>query len=238
MDKYKNSFQESKPRSQKNEELYGNIYSRDLTSSEKTLNNEKEIDLANIGDLLREREGYGKVKDLKDLLPSEKTEEKFNPKYYQDIDEKIYDINEMLKKARNQNEDLEREKYRKLINTQYNILSKLDLSEPFESEEMDTTFFTRDKLKNLDLLEELKGEEGTVLTEAVKTTDCEKYLNSKDENLFYTGYKNFSTQDFEEIKELKNKVKKNNGLIKFLIVLLVLIFISIIGLISYTIFFR
>ena len=240
MDKYKNSFQESKPRSQKNEELYGNIYSRDLTSSEKTLNNEKEIDLANIGDLLREREGYGKVKDLKDLLPSEKTEEKFNPKYYQDIDEKIYDINEMLKKARNQNEDLEREKYRKLMNTQYNILSKLDLNEQFEADEMDTTFFTREKLKNTDLLEELKGDEGTILTEAVKAEDCKKYLDSKEspENLFYTGYKNFSTEDFEEIQDLKNKVKKNNGLIKFLIVILILIFLVIIGLISYTVFLR
>ena len=240
MDRHRNSRQELKPRSQQNEELYGSIYTRDLLSSEKPLNNEKEIDLSNIKDLMIEREGYSRVKDLKDLLSSEKIEDKYDQKYYQDIDNKIYDINEMLKKARSQNEDLEREKYRKLMNTQYDILSKLDLNEQFETDEMDTTFFTREKLKNTDLLEELKGDEGTILTEAVKAEDCKKYLDSKEspENLFYTGYKNFSTEDFEEIQDLKNKVKKNNGLIKFLIVILILIFLVIIGLISYTVFLR
>ncbi|MFA5696780.1 MAG: hypothetical protein WC917_05080 [Bacilli bacterium] len=240
MDRHRNSRQEPKPRSQQNEELYGSIYTRDLLSSEKPLNNEKEIDLSNIKDLMIEREGYSRVKDLKDLLSSEKIEDKYDQKYYQDIDNKIYDINEMLKQARSQNEDLEREKYRKLMNTQYDILSKLDLNEQFETDEMDTTFFTREKLKNTDLLEELKGDEGTILTEAVKAEDCKKYLDSKEspENLFYTGYKNFSTEDFEEIQDLKNKVKKNNGLIKFLIVILILIFLVIIGLISYTVFLR
>lgn len=240
MDRHRNSRQEPKPRSQQNEELYGSIYTRDLLSSEKSLNNEKEIDLSNIKDLMIEREGYSRVKDLKDLLSSEKIEDKYDQKYYQDIDNKIYDINEMLKQARSQNEDLEREKYRKLMNTQYDILSKLDLNEQFETDEMDTTFFTREKLKNTDLLEELKGDEGTILTEAVKAEDCKKYLDSKEspENLFYTGYKNFSTEDFEEIQDLKNKVKKNNGLIKFLIVILILIFLVIIGLISYTVFLR
>jgi len=240
MDRHRNSRQELKPRSQQNEELYGSIYTRDLLSSEKPLNNEKEIDLSNIKDLMIEREGYSRVKDLKDLLSFEKIEDKYDQKYYQDIDNKIYDINEMLKKARSQNEDLEREKYRKLMNTQYDILSKLDLNEQFETDEMDTTFFTREKLKNTDLLEELKGDEGTILTEAVKAEDCKKYLDSKEspENLFYTGYKNFSTEDFEEIQDLKNKVKKNNGLIKFLIVILILIFLVIIGLISYTVFLR
>jgi len=240
MDRHRNSRQEPKPRSQQNEELYGSIYTRDLLSSEKPLNNEKEIDLSNIKDLMIEREGYSRVKDLKDLLSSEKIEDKYDQKYYQDIDNKIYDINEMLKQARSQNEDLEREKYRKLMNTQYDILGKLDLNEQFETDEMDTTFFTREKLKNTDLLEELKGDEGTILTEAVKAEDCKKYLDSKEspENLFYTGYKNFSTEDFEEIQDLKNKVKKNNGLIKFLIVILILIFLVIIGLISYTVFLR
>ena len=240
MDRHRNSRQEPKPRSQQNEELYGSIYTRDLLSSEKPLNNEKEIDLSNIKDLMIEREGYSRVKDLKDLLSFKKIEDKYDQKYYQDIDNKIYDINEMLKQARSQNEDLEREKYRKLMNTQYDILSKLDLNEKFETDVMDTTFFTREKLKNTDLLEELKGDEGTILTEAVKAEDCKKYLDSKEspENLFYTGYKNFSTEDFEEIQDLKNKVKKNNGLIKFLIVILILIFLVIIGLISYTVFLR
>ncbi|NLD79251.1 MAG: hypothetical protein GX641_02885, partial [Mollicutes bacterium] len=136
MDRHRNSRQELKPRSQQNEELYGSIYTRDLLSSEKPLNNEKEIDLSNIKDLMIEREGYSRVKDLKDLLSFEKIEDKYDQKYYQDIDNKIYDINEMLKKARSQNEDLEREKYRKLMNTQYDILSKLDLNEQFETDEM------------------------------------------------------------------------------------------------------
>ena len=67
MDRHRNSRQELKPRSQQNEELYGSIYTRDLLSSEKPLNNEKEIDLSNIKDLMIEREGYSRVKDLKDL---------------------------------------------------------------------------------------------------------------------------------------------------------------------------
>ena len=137
MDRHRNSRQELKPRSQQNEELYGSIYTRDLLSSEKPLNNEKEIDLSNIKDLMIEREGYSRVEDLKDLLSFKKIEDKYDQKYYQDIDNKIYDINEMLKKARSQNEDLEREKYRKLMNTQYDILSKLDLNEQFETDEMD-----------------------------------------------------------------------------------------------------
>ena len=56
----------------------------------------------------------------------------------------------------------------------------------------------------------------------VKLDDSEK--NEIDKS-FYTSSMNFNDEDFDDIKEIKNKLKKNNSLMKIMIVGIVLIVI-------------
>ena len=56
----------------------------------------------------------------------------------------------------------------------------------------------------------------------VKLDDSEK--NEIDRS-FYTSSMNFNDEDFDDIKEIKNKLRKNNSLMKIMIVGIALIVI-------------
>lgn len=204
------SEQEEIARTKKNENLYEDIYNDLPSSSVTTLNNESEIDITKLKDMTENREDYRRVKQYQSLLKRdvlEETEEEYD--IYEDIDNKIYDINTILEDAKAKRATPERETYRSLKNTQYNILSKLNLNETAqeeETEEMVTDFFTQDKtmkdlIKSLnrdeeepaleanecstktslstDLFEELKGSENTILTEAVTEDDVSNVTTEK-----------------------------------------------------------
>jgi hypothetical protein len=252
MDRYNND-QDQGARTAKNQNLYGDIYSSTLSSSNVALlDNESEIDISKIKELVQNREGYKRVKELEPVLQTKTApleEEKYD--IYEDIDNKIYDINMILEEAKAKRPTSDREKYRSLKNTQYNILSNLNLNEEKEEDEMVTDFFTQDKtMKSLvtsfndedkeekektrsdaktsvDLFEDLKGNNGTVLTEPVK--EEKPVLNKTDEaNTFYTSHMNFTKEDFEDFQILQTTVKKNNRLIKVLITTLIVVLVAIV----------
>lgn len=102
----------------------------------------------------------------------------------EDFTPKDYDINSVLEKARKTREiDYDRERYKKLRDTQYDILSKIDMYDSKEdelvndlSEEFNTDERTLIDLINtvtihkgdVNLLEELMGEEGEETTEPIE----------------------------------------------------------------------
>jgi hypothetical protein len=256
MERYNNVEQDQSARTKKNQDLYEDIYSNTFSSSNVTLlDNANEIDISKIQELVQNREGYNRIKEFKSVLKTPSAEEdKENYDIYEDIDNKIYDINTILEEAKAKRGVSEREKYRNLKNTQYNILTKLNLNEEEEKEEMVTDFFTQDKTikdllvtldedKNkdlqaktsLDLFENLKGN-NTVLTEPISEEAKKINVNSPEENdTFYTSHLNFTKEDFEDFQNLHNTVKKNNTLIKVLISILILVLLTVIGFLVYSI---
>jgi hypothetical protein len=257
MERYLNN-QDQPARTTKNHDLYETIYN-DLPSSDvDTRTNESEIDISKIKELIQSREGYNRIKQYESVLKTPVLDDD-NEEYdiYDDIDNKIYDINTILENARANRTTSEREKYRNLRNTQYDILSRLNLNEETptqESDEMVTDFFTQDKslqnmitnlhsninesdskaepqnLTSADLFEDLKGNENTILTEAV-TPEKESQIEIKKEEdaTFYTDHLNFTKDDFEGFQNLQTTVKKNNKLVKVMISILAIILVATIG---------
>ena len=217
-------------RTNKNKELYDDIYKNSPLSYTPINNNENEIDITKLNELLQNREGYRKVSKYREIVNDEYLEEdNIESDIYKEIDEKIYDINLILEDAKNKREDSL--KTRSLRNTQYNILSKLDLNEKNEEPEMDKEFFSKDKvidtlMEENDLLDELKGKDNTILTGPINN-------NEVSNDSFYTSKLNFTKEDFEGFQDLQTTVKKNNTLIKYLISLLVIVLISISAFVIY-----
>ena len=255
--------QEEIARTSKNQDLYQDIYT-DLPSSNVTvLNNESEIDISKIKELVQNREGYKRVKDYQTVLNTPSLDED-NEEYdiYEDIDNKIYDINMILEDAKSKRGPSDREKYRSLRNTQYDILSKLNLNEaaePDPEDEMVTDFFTQDKTMkdfitslhtevtggeektlsqtktSVDLFADLKGSDNTILTEAITEEKAKTVkTTSEEDETFYTSHMNFTKEDFEGFQNLQSTVKKNNKLIKVLIAILTVIIIAVAGFVVFT----
>jgi len=122
MEKYQSSVA-VKERTKKNKKLYDEIQDIDVEYIDVHLDNKMEIDV----DQLKEktRKNYQKIREMEAILPTqnkpEKKEEMPIPK-----EERIYDINEILRRAK-ENRLFEEESKKRLINTEYNILTKLDM---------------------------------------------------------------------------------------------------------------
>ncbi len=255
MERYVREHDEVK-RTKKNQDLYEDIYNNAPSSTVSVLDNESEIDISKIKELIDSREGYNRVKKYQEIIQTKSIEEE-SEEYdiYEDIDNKIYDINKILEDAKAKREISEREKYRGLRNTQYNILSKLELNEEPEKEEMATDFFTQDKTieklmkeqedhnsddeeddtTSKDLFDDLKSIGDTVLTEAVDPDKVEKTpKHEEEESTFYTNRIAFANEDFEGLNNLQTTIKKNNKLIKVLITIVTFIVVAIIVFVTFT----
>lgn len=255
MERYTNEYDETQ-RTAKNQDLYEEIYNNNVPSSNVTvLANESEIDISKIKELVENREGYNRLKKYQEIIKTDPIlEEDKDYDIYEDIDNKIYDINMILEDAKLKRGVPEREKYRNLRNTQYNILSNLNLKEEVEEEQMDTEFFTQDKtFKKLkdeteeeqdddeddttskDLFDDLKGLGNTILTEAINPEQAKEASKEEtDEKEFYTNHLSFTKEDFEGFQNLHTTIKKNNKLIKVLITILTLVIVAVIVFVTFT----
>ncbi|MDD3048930.1 MAG: hypothetical protein PHQ89_02945 [Bacilli bacterium] len=201
MEKYYNNDQ-SLGRSQKNIDLYNQDNDVKPSTNVDLLDNESVIDVSKIKELFDSREGYQRIKKYDKIIETKEEEPEEDYDIYEDIENKIYDINSILDDARKKrvtNDD--KEQSRKLRNTQYNILtqlelndSKIDASNEDLCDEMASDFFTKDKafkklieidkkennepveiseLSSPDLFADLKSHEDTVLTEPIKEENME-----------------------------------------------------------------
>ena len=154
------------------------------------------------------------------------------------IETKEYDINLILEKAKEQeNNSYDKNRFKKLKDTQYDILKDLNLSEPTtvedEKKEKDELLelintITQKELENkkneeddpLDLFPDLKGSENTVVLEGMQ--DEIKNLDTANNNVtvsddgkvpseldesFYTTSTVFTQSDFDDFEDLKKEVK-------------------------------
>lgn len=199
MDKYYNSTKTVGKRSQKNAELYKQVSKQSIedfnVSSNATVlsDNGTSIDLGILKDMLDEK--YKEPKAPKRSLDLEFEEEAEDVK----LDEtKEYDINAILEKAReNKTVDYDKERLKKIRDTQYDILKSLDLTKketeeetkPTEEEEKLMTLINTITLNEanskkeegdadpLDLFKDLKGSENTQVIEGLKE-DVQKKINT------------------------------------------------------------
>lgn len=237
----------------KNQTLYEDINSQTL-SRIKTFDNFKIIE-----DVPKEID-IEKIKKYFASNKEENIERKkifINPKEEEIIEEKEepkeYDINSIIEEARSKKEtSYEEDKYKKLHNTEYDILKKIEIYNNFKNGKNEPEFNTDERTlidlintvtmkkgEESDLLSELTGgSENTIVTnpineelkkEEVKISEVEQPITKTSENIgtidksFYTNSMNFSKEDFECLNELEKEVSKNTFLVKFSIFLLILL---------------
>lgn len=137
---------------------------------------------------------------------------------------KEYDINTILNKAREENPlSYEEEKSKKIRDTQYDILKKLELEDEEELEKtnlldlINTININETKIQtDMELFKDLKSEEKEEVTEQIKKPDIQ-------EQTFFSSSTKFNVRDFEESSG--EKCKKRNLFSEILVTLILVAFL-------------
>lgn len=230
MDRYYKGQQRSK----KNKSLYDEINSVGNYSNIEgvlDISNANEININEIKDLIDESNNNKNIISLKKFDESDEIIE----------EEKNYDIKDVLDKAKTHHSDRD-SRHRNLKRRQYEILKNLKKEQP-ENEQIDellNTMALSDSMEDdLGIFDDLKsntmvGEEVSsikkVLDEAknieeqetqfnISCEDDSSENNNELDNSFYTSSFNFSNRDFDGLKSIDSALKKNNKLIKILIII-------------------
>ena len=232
-----------KTRTEKNKALYEQIKNTEVDNydvNSNTLVLEEgisSIDVNKVKDMLDRQyrdDIHNKIIDI----PSEKNDEEEKLS-----DTKEYDINKILEKAKeNKTVDYDEERLKKIHNTQYDILKKLDLNKEEEIEDSEENIvnlintITELELKNseklgnttaLDLLSDLSDSDTNTIYKTMEL-DKEKISEETDKNL---DEEDLSIEEkYDDFKELEKDLKSNNIAIKivgivFVIIILIIAFI-------------
>lgn len=243
MDKYAET-PNLKSRAEKNKDLYEQIKTSDIDkfdiASNATVIGEdiSRIDVDKVKDMLDKR--YRDEYDKRSLKFREQDEEIIEDKKY---DTKEYDINAILEKAKKtQNVDYEKERLKKVHDTQYDILKKLNIDETTEEEVMEdseenivnlintiTNLELQNSKKNstgnttaLDLLSDLSDSDTNTVYKTMEL-DKEEISTKTEDNL---DEEDLSIEDkYDDFKELEKDLKSNNIAIKIVGIVFVIILI-------------
>ncbi|MBQ9011029.1 MAG: hypothetical protein IJ093_00055 [Bacilli bacterium] len=138
MDKYYDRNQPAhNSRRSRNKDLYSEIYTYGKYSNIEgiaEIDNANQVDLTQVRQLLNNRENYQKERHYRRLTGDYIEPVKKEPKVtrrFPELEEKNYDIRDVLKEAREKKEPDDKE--RALHNTEYNILKNIDLKKALES---------------------------------------------------------------------------------------------------------
>lgn len=238
MEKYYNNSQSRTSRTTRNTDLYHNLYNgQEYTNVEgiATIEKSNEIDINKIKELLQAHEEI--KQDRKPIVKRQIRKIEDEP---EEIEEKNYDIMDVLNKAKDEyNDD---NKNRSLKNTQYNILKNINVKEIEEDDSLKDLIHTitntsvlnklGDRDLSLNLLEELKSDDNTMIgakgSNEIFKNEIEKSKNDTDDidKSFYTSSLNFGEKDFEQLNDIKSSLKKNNVLISILVFFFLVVVIT------------
>ncbi len=228
-------------RAKRNQNLYEEMYQDDL----------KNVNLASNAKVIGDSDSNVDIDKIKEILETKYPKKRHTP-ILEDYEEeeqvvpkkeetKEYDINALLEKAKqNQVVDYEKDRLKKVHDTQYDILKGLETEEESskdnEDDLMDLISAINEKeetqVNPLDILTDLKGSDNTVVLEGMKD-DLEKEVKKEDVNkekeepkkeidkTFYTNSLTFTKSDFDDFNDLKEDVKSNKILIRILIFIIV-----------------
>jgi len=240
MNRYYYNEDKQKERTKKNQELYDTVYNMEPLKIVGTIDNLNEIDLKEIDDTLKSREEYRKLKEYKKILnqPNDRYDTDYEAS--EQPENKVYDINSILERAKTERGTNELDdRYRKLKNTQYNILSNLNIND-YNSKEKEND--SEEQLKDLihtitmkkmelesieldeqddNLLDDLMPTSNTVITEAVNDKLTNKEVEGDIDKSFYSSSYDFTKEDFEDSKKVKSGNKVSKILIRILLFIVI-----------------
>ncbi len=228
-------YYELKSRTVKNKELYRTIYDEaEYTNVEgiSVIEKNEKIDIEKIKELINGTNNVNKPKEYK--------KEEIKPLVEEIEEQKNYDIRDVLDKAKSERTDRDS----RYSNIKYNVLKNIDLN----SDTKVPDNVDEEQLKSMieaisnnsksdytsDLLDDLKSICDPNLKNEVKeeiSNQDTQLQNTKliQENLdksFFTSSMDFSSEDFDDLKEIKENIKKNNLLTKILLFILLVIIIT------------
>lgn len=253
MSKYRS--EETETRSTRNTSLYNSLYTNNTDyniTSVKDIEKTNEIDIDQVKQLIKDRENYKKQKEYYSLL---KKEENSTPSEEIVKEERSYDLNDILAKAKEERKVDEKDTlikdkhYDYLLTSQiYNKKREQELDEKEEKlKEILNTITKNIDLNNLsnselslDLLEDLKGNTKEIEDTSVKKIMAEEQArkekalkeNAKMDETFYTSVLNFSDKDFDD----GTPKKKKGRLDTILKVLLIIVLITILAITAYFVY--
>lgn len=226
MDRYHNDTE----RSIKNQDIYkrmNDIGSYTNIEGIANINDNNEVNISKIKEMLKNRENYQKEKRYRELLVSEEKVEDLK----KDIEEieKKYDIKDVLTDALKTRSVIENDNH-KFESSKYDILKELNKKPTKENIKETIQALSKDgSEEDINLFDDLTGNDK-------KETDIKKIIKESKNELedtmidktFFTNSMNFSSEDFEDLKEMHTDIKKNNLLLKIISFLLVVIVIIIV----------
>ena len=241
LSKYENN--ENYSRVNKNQNLYDDMYSNTNYSNMVVIDDSNEIDISKIKEIIdkenvkeRKIDNNRQINEVYDSIVPKRQDDK-----------KLYDINEVLKDAKERRNILEEaNEKRKIQNYKFNDNLEEELSktrrvyENLIKEEkellnlMNTmTNVTSDQIAN-DMFQDLTRDDN--FTEVLEDkTDVNIKQIDNDTTEYSTDTFMFNTKDFEDMDSLMQDVRKTNIFIKILIVILIL---AIIGVVAYILFLK
>jgi len=249
MDRYekKEFINDNSGRSERNKSLYKQIEDLDSYTNiagVAAIENKNSIDIEKVRQLLKSREEISKEnkKNINFEIDDNVIEE----------EKRNYDINDLLLKAK-ESGDIEKSKYRSLSTKQQKLLRELNKKNKKTKSEMEQELeelvktisdmkavTSEDSMDDdVGLFDDLKAD--TMVGDASsikKIIDEEKELTRDFDEMqidksFYTASLGFTQKDFEDLKDMNHKIKKDN---KFIITLLIiLILLVIVGVVFFVI---
>ena len=256
MSRYHGNSRTSNTRSERNEELYKNLYQTNDYSNitaVATLEKTNEIEIEKIRQMIRDRETYKKQKEVASIYKKEEIP-KSVIQIPTDFEEKNYDIRDVLNKAKEERkieESYKKNKYEDLLNTKAYTKKIEPLKEELSKEELKEIIHTitnnadLNKLSNselcLDLLNDLKS--NTIHNSEIQSDSIRKIIEDekkREEKIkkeqeemdksFYTTNLDFSDSDFDDdiIKEAKNNNLALKVILGIILVLITIITIYVV----------
>jgi len=182
MEKY-NTNTTTKTRTNRNERLYDEV--QDMNIDYVNIDVSNAIELNPNKNAKSSREDFQKQRELNKILPKNEERTKYINQEVEAKEDRIYDINEILKLAR-QNKLFEDTEKKRLINTEYNILTKLDIHN-LETEDM-----KKEDLRSL--IDDIYAKE--------KPVKEKKYARKEEDRLLNDLFDDYDekTEPVEEIK--------------------------------------
>lgn len=242
MERYYQADVDISKRTKKNQRLYDDIHNNANYSDVKQISNVNEISPAKLNELLKNNQKI------------ERREIKNKNINFTSVDDedKNYDIREVLEKAKN--EQPVKNDYHKLKDEQLNLLKKIESYKASKQEQdenlnelLNTIASTKllndlnDRDLSLDLLDDLRSNNDNTIVEGINSINkvmhdipkVKPEIDDKNEidKSFYTSSMSFNDEDFDEIKEIKNKLNKNNFWMKTILIILGIVIVVIIVLV-------
>ncbi len=246
LDKYENNKNIS--RVSKNQNLYDDIYSNTNYTNMVVIDDSNEIDISKIKEIIDKEKKQTKRIERNNF----NMEEYDNLKISNTEEKKSYDINEVLKEAKNQRDIIEeanekrkiqnykfrenldeelsktRKVYENLIKEEKELLNIMNTLTNVSSEDIALDMFS-DLTKDSNLIEVLEDGDNDVNIKKIESDDTTEY--STDTFMF-------NTKDFDSIEDMKDNVKKTSIFIKILIFIITLVIMCAIGFLVYTFYIK